>query len=51
MLYEVITLMETDNIRLSEELYQQISFLVKLKEMAKMYGFDISEPADSYNFV
>ncbi len=42
-----LRLMETDNIRLSEELYQQISFLVKLKEMAKMYGFDISEPADT----
>ena len=31
--------------KLNEELYQQISFLGKLKEMAKMYGFDISEPA------
>lgn len=34
-----------DNIRKSEELYQQIAFLGYLKEMAKMYGFDISEPA------
>ena len=34
-----------DNIRKSEELYQQITFLGLLKEMAKMYGFDISEPA------
>lgn len=36
---------ELDNIRKSEELYQQIAFLDYLKEMAKMYGFDISEPA------
>ncbi len=35
----------TENIRLEEELFQQISFLGKLKEMAAMYGFDISEPA------
>ncbi len=35
----------TDNIRLSEELYQQIAFLGYLKEMAEMYGFDISRPA------
>lgn len=34
-----------DNIRLSEELYQQLSFLGKLKEMALLYGFDISAPA------
>ena len=37
--------MNVDTIRLSEELYQQIAFLQKLIEMAKMYGFDISEPA------
>ena len=35
----------TETIRLDEELYQQISFLGYLKEMAAMYGFDISEPA------
>ncbi len=35
----------TDEIRLDEELYQQIAFLGYLKEMAAMYGFDISEPA------
>ncbi len=35
----------TETIRLDEELFQQISFLGKLKEMAAMYGFDISEPA------
>ena len=34
-----------DNIRLLEELYQQINFLGKLKEMASLYGFDISRPA------
>ncbi|MBE6758248.1 MAG: formate C-acetyltransferase [Ruminococcaceae bacterium] len=34
-----------DNIRLSEEIYQQITFLGYLKEMAAMYGCDISAPA------
>ena len=34
-----------DNIRLSEELFQQINFLGKMKEMAAGYGIDISEPA------
>ena len=34
-----------DNIRLSEELFRQVTFLGFLKEMAAMYGFDISEPA------
>lgn len=38
-------IMDTDNIRLLEELYQQITFLGRLKEMAAMYGFDISQPA------
>ncbi len=37
----------TDNIRLDEELFQQIAFLGHLKEMAAMYGFDISEPASN----
>ena len=37
--------LQTENIRLSEELYQQIAFLGYLKEMAQMYGYDISEPA------
>ena len=37
--------MDTENIRLLEELYQQINFLNKLKEMASMYGYDISKPA------
>ncbi len=38
---------KTENIRLDEELYRQIDFLGKLKEMAKMYGFDISQPASN----
>lgn len=38
-------LMDTDNIRQSEELYQQINFLGQLKEMAAQYGCDISGPA------
>ncbi len=33
------------NIRLNEELFRQIKYLGLLKEMAEMYGFDISEPA------
>lgn len=37
--------MDVDNIRQLEELYQQINFLGKLKEMASMYGYDISQPA------
>lgn len=37
--------MDVDAIRQLEELYQQMNFLGKLKEMAKMYGFDISKPA------
>ena len=34
-------------IRLDEELFRQIAFLGYLKEMAAMYGFDISEPASN----
>jgi len=37
----------TANIRLDEELFKQISFLGKLKEMANLYGLDISEPASN----
>ena len=36
-----------DEIRLNEELYQQIAFLGYMKEMAQMYGYDISEPASN----
>ncbi len=38
---------DSPQIRLDEELYQQISFLGKMKEMALMYGFDISHPAEN----
>ncbi len=38
-------LMDVETIRLTEELYQQINFLKKLKEMAMQYGVDISNPA------
>ena len=38
---------QTDQIRLEEELYQQITFLGYMKEMAAMYGFDISQPASN----
>ena len=34
-----------ENLKLSGELSKQISFLKMLKEMAQMYGYDISEPA------
>jgi len=36
---------DTEQIRLDEELFQQITFLGYMKEMAAMYGFDISQPA------
>ena len=36
---------DAETIRRLEELYQQIAFLGKLKEMAAMYGYDISLPA------
>ena len=38
--------MNEENIRLLEELYRQIDFLKKLKEMARLYGIDISAPAE-----
>ncbi len=34
-------------IRQVEELYSQISFLNKMKEMAEIYGYDISNPAQN----
>lgn len=37
--------MDEENIRKLEELHQQITYLNKLKEMAEMYGYDISKPA------
>ena len=36
---------DVERIRLDEELFQQITFLGYLKEMAAMYGYDISAPA------
>ena len=38
---------DAENTRKTEELYQQISFLGYLKEMAAMYGYDISRPAEN----
>ena len=38
---------DSAQIRLDEELYQQIAFLGYLKEMAAMYGYDISQPAQT----
>ena len=37
--------MDVDHVRQQEELYQQINFLGKLRDMAAMYGFDITRPA------
>ena len=37
--------MSEATIRLSEELFEQITFLGKLKQMAASYGYDISQPA------
>jgi len=36
---------DVERVRLDEELFQQITFLGYLKEMAAMYGYDISAPA------
>ncbi len=38
---------DTENIRKGEEIYKQINFLGYMKEMAAMYGYDISEPASN----
>ena len=38
---------DTEQIRQDEELFQQIAFLGYLKDMAAMYGFDISQPAEN----
>ena len=38
---------KTEQIRLGEELYQQIRFLEYMKEMALLYGYDISDPASN----
>ena len=39
------TIFNAETTKLNEELFQQIAFLGKLKDMAAMYGFDISMPA------
>ncbi len=38
--------MTEENVRLAEEVWNQIAALKEIKEMAKGYGFDISEPAN-----
>lgn len=40
-------LMDEENIRLREEVYEQIKALEELKAMAEMYGLDISKPASN----
>lgn len=44
----ILGLMDAETIKLSEELYEQIEFLEKLKAMAQMYGEDISRPAENF---
>ena len=36
-----------EEVRLAEELFQQITFLTYMKQMATMYGYDISHPAEN----
>ena len=43
--YAKIDVSSEENIRLREEVVEQIKALNKLKEMAKRYGYDISKPA------
>jgi len=38
---------KSNQIRIDEELYQQIAFLGYMKDMAAMYGYDISRPAEN----
>lgn len=40
-------IMDEDTIRLVEEIYKQIQFLEQLKQMAMLYGCDISRPAET----
>jgi len=42
-----ITNITEDNIKLREEVTEQIKALEKIKDMAKSYGFDISRPASN----
>ncbi len=39
------TIMSEENIRLSEEIWNQIAALKEIKTMAQSYGYDISKPA------
>ncbi|MBQ3053782.1 MAG: formate C-acetyltransferase [Clostridia bacterium] len=39
--------MGAEQVRQTEELFQQIAFLGLLKKMAEMYGYDISQPAQN----
>ena len=43
--YAQIDVSSEENIRLREEVREQIKALTKIKEMAQTYGFDISKPA------
>lgn len=36
-----------EEVRLAEEVFEQITALIEMKEMATMYGFDISHPAEN----
>ena len=50
--YAKIDVSTEENIRLREEVAEQVRAFNKLKEMAKSYGFDISKPAtDAYEAV
>ena len=44
---QLIHTMSDDNIRLREELFDQIEALKELKTMAQSYGYDISRPAEN----
>ena len=39
--------LDNDGLKLAEELHEQLSFLGYLKQMAEMYGYDISQPASN----
>ncbi len=39
--------LNNDGLKLAEELHEQLSFLGYLKQMAEMYGYDISQPASN----
>lgn len=40
--------MTEENIRLREEIWEQVQALTQIKELAKMYGHDISKPAQTF---